>query len=265
MALPLVATAGRMVAGSALRSLAGGVGAPTIQIELDTNATEIQRWMRAVFLDQLPYAMARAVNATAFDARDAIRRGIDERFTIRRPYVPRGVQIPPGGRATKQKPEAIVELDRRRSFLAKFEEGGVKRGSATMPIAIPTEHIRPVHTAIPPLSLYPKNLGLQERRDISGGFTAARTTFTRRGVKQWKGKRRTFVIDPWEHNATPELWGVWQRRGPKRHQIRLIWAYRREIPIPPTLKFVETGRRTVNEVWDRNFTREFDRAIRTAR
>lgn len=264
MALP-VAIAGRMVAGSALRSLAGGAGTPTIQVELDTNASEVARWIQHVFSDQMPFALSLAINRTAYNVRDAIRSGIQHRFTIRRRWVVHGIQIPRGGRATKQKLEAIVELERRRSFLAKFEEGGVKRGSATMPIAIPTEHIRPVHTATPPLSLYPKNLGLQERRDISGGFTAARTTFTRRGVKQWKGKRRTFVIDPWEHNATPELWGVWQRRGPKRHQIRLIWAYRREIPIPPTLKFVETGRKMADQVWDRNFTREFDRAIRTAR
>ncbi|HEX7052054.1 MAG TPA: hypothetical protein VF188_17735 [Longimicrobiales bacterium] len=235
-----------------------------MDVQVDTNATAVEHVVRAIFHDQLPFAMARAVNATAFDARDAIRRGIEERFIVRRRWVVNGIQIPRGGRATKQKPEAIVELERRRAFLAKFEEGGTKRGAPDLPIAIPTEHIRPTPRQIPPLALYPKNLRLQERRDVFG-LLAARTTLTKRGVVQLKGKRRTFVIDPMHHNAGPELWGVWQRFGPARHQIRLIWAYRRQIPIPPTLRFGETGRKTVEEKWDKNFTRAFDRAIRTAR
>ncbi|HEX6940904.1 MAG TPA: hypothetical protein VF158_15915 [Longimicrobiales bacterium] len=235
-----------------------------LDITLDTNATAVEGWVRAIFHDQLPFATSRAINATAFDARDAIRAGVRDRFTIRRRWVVNGIQIPKGGRATKQKLEAVVELERRRAFLAKFEEGGTKRGTPTMPIAIPTEHIRPTPEKIPPLALYPKNLRLQERRDVSG-MLAARTTLTGRGVVQLKGKRRTFVIDPQHHRADPELWGVWQRFGPRRHQIRLIWAYRRSIPIPATLSFVETGERTVRERWDHNFTRAFDRAIRTAR
>lgn len=269
MPVPVLAIAGRVVASGAGRTLAGALqssgAASGINLELDTNASEVERWIQWVFRDQLPFATSRAINATAYDARDAIRKGIQERFTIRRKWVVTGIQIPRGGRATKRKLEAVVELDRRRAFLGKFEEGGTKRGTPDMPIAIPTEHIRPVPTKVPPLALYPKNLRLQERRDISGGFMAARTKFSRRGVPQWKGKRRTFVIDPVHHRADRELWGVWQRFGPKRHQIRLIWAYRREIPIPNTLQFEATGKRTVDQRWDINFTRAFDQAIRTAR
>ena len=267
MAVPLLAIAGRAAASGVARAVAGALSSPgdaPIQIELDTNASEVARWIQHVFSDQMPFALSLAINRTAYNVRDAIRSGIQHRFTIRRRWVVHGIQIPRGGRATKQKLEAIVELERRRSFLAKFEEGGVKRGSVSLPIAIPTEHIRPTPQSLPPLALYPKNLRLLERRDVSG-FLAARTTLTRGNVRQWKGLRRTFVIDPWEHRADRQLWGVWQRFGPRRNQIRLIWAYWREIRIPPILKFYETGRRTIDAVWDRNFTAAFDRAIRTAR
>lgn len=267
MAVPVLAIAGRAVATGAVRSLTGALqaGAGGVEIEFDTNASEVERWIQWVFRDQLPFATSRAINSTAYDARDEIRKGIDERFTIRRRWVVNAIQIPRGGRATKRKLEAVVLIDHRRKFLFKFEEGGTKRGTPDMPIAIPTEHIRPVPTKVPPQALYPKNLRLQARRDIDGGMLAARTKLTRKGAVQWKGKRRTFVIDPQHHRADRELWGVWQRTGPKRHQIRLIWAYRREIPIPNTLQFEATGKRVVDERWDINFARAFDRAIRTAR
>lgn len=234
-----------------------------LSIELQ-GGDAVAGWIRTIYRDQLPFVEMRAVNATAFDVRDAQRAHIQSAFTVRRPWVAKAPQIPRGGKATKQKPEARVELADNRGFLAKFERGGTLMASDSIahPFAIPTDQLRPVKTAVVPRRFLPKNLRLQPRKDVLGTLRA-RQVRTKRGVIQWKGKRRTFILDPRFHNT--ETWGVFQRTGPKRNQIRLLWAYRQKITIPPLLHFVDTAQRVVPEVWDRNFTKWFDRAIKSAR
>lgn len=234
-----------------------------MRVTLRTNIPEIRGMFAELFRDQIPFAAVGAINDTAFAARDEIRTGIRERFTIRRQWVVQGIQVPRGGKATKRRPVAIVEVEHRRRFLVKFEEGGVKTGTQLEPIAIPTEHIRPTQQAIPPRRLYPKNLGLAPRRDISGGTINPRIRVTRGGFRRLVGKYRTFVLDPSEMTAS--TWGIFQRTGPRRQDIRLIWAYRRQIPIPAILEFVQTATRVVKERFEKFFGKRFDQAIRSAR
>lgn len=237
-----------------------------MQITFQTNAPEVQDLTRVLFRDQMPYAMQLALNWTALDIRDAARRGIEERFTVRRRWVLNSVIIPRGHWATKQNLQvSIVVGGRRWHFMTKFEEGGVQHArDPLMPHAIPTEHLRPTPEANIPLSMYPKNLRLVARRE-PGGILPARQKLTHRRVVQWLGKRRTFVIDPRYHQADRQLWGVWQRFGPERKHIKLIWAYREKVNIPPILKYNETARATYQDRWEHQVNRAWDRAITTAR
>ena len=53
----------------------------------------------------MPYATARALTSVAYAARDDVRKELPGRFTLRRPWVARGITVEP---AKKSKPAARV-------------------------------------------------------------------------------------------------------------------------------------------------------------
>lgn len=215
---------------------------------------------------QLRYAVAMALNDTIKDVQAGIQQGLNERFTLRRrSFVERGIKIERGDFATKDKLTARVHLDEDRvAFLRKFEDGGEKRApDPDLPIAIPSENIRPAFPQLVPLGLYPKSLRLQPRRDVVG-ILGAKYKITAKGIKQLQGKRRTFVLDPSVHRGV-KTWGVYQRTGPGRNDVRLLWTYKTKIPIPAQLRFVETARRVALARWEPNLGRAIARALATAR
>lgn len=214
---------------------------------------------------QLRFAIAKALNDTLVDVQQAIQAGMEERFELRRKtFNQRGIKIARGDFATKENLRARVHLDTRTGYLRKFEDGGVKTApDPNMPIAIPSENIRPNFKDVVPMGMYPKALRLVDRRDVTGYLPAKRHT-TKRGVPQIKGKRRTFVLDPNVHFGI-KTWGVYQRTGPGRRDIRLLWTYKSKIPIPNRLRFVETARRVALERWPKNMGSAIAYALASAR
>jgi hypothetical protein len=229
-----------------------------MNIGLETNAPELSRTMR-FFADQLPFTQVRTVNRLAFESRDQIRQGVGERFKINKKWVTNGIQIPRGGFATKEKPEAIVELERRRMFLAKFEEGGRIVAPTGRPFAIPAGG--QAH----PRRLYPVNLGFFPRRGISGGtIEPAAIHATRKGVRQFKGKRRTFMFHPQHHRGVRRQLIV-QRTGREEGDWLWLWRLFDVIKVPPLLRFHATAEEVVDANYAAFFEEEFDRVVRTAR
>lgn len=102
---------------------------------------------------------------------------------VRRPWVTQGITIPRFSDKHDQPLKVTIALDVTRAFLAKFEGGGAKTETAAGPIAIPSTVLRPSVTSLPPLSLYPKNLGLAARRGVTG-IINPHGHVTRRGVVQ---------------------------------------------------------------------------------
>lgn len=227
---------------------------------------------------QIPFALARATNLTATDFQDAMRAGIAQRFILRRAnFILNTVKIQRGDFATSKgfkqgggKFEATVsiggDVGTKRAgsgILVKFEEGGEKRSSdPNTPLIMPTRALQPSPAELPPLNMYPKHLGLVERRGVTKPIPA-HIHVTRRGVPQIQGTRRTFVLDPSiDHGAN--VWGVYQRFGPKRSDIRLIWRYRMRIQIPRRLQFNETAQRVVPDRFRQNFQKTLAEALATA-
>jgi hypothetical protein len=212
---------------------------------------------------QLSFAVSVALNKTAKDVQQAERSSLETNFIIRKPWVTQGITIPKFSDKSELAPTVVIALDDTRGFLAKFEDGGVKTAlDPTRPIAVPSLAVRPTKQDLPLRSLYPTALGLVTRHGVTG-LIAPRGKVSRRGVLQLQGKRRTFVLS--EDMYGVQVPGVYQRFGPGKHDFRLLWAYKRSIPIPALLHFAETGLKTVAEVWATNFATAFERAMATAR
>lgn len=224
--------------------------------------TPASAFLADLFANQIPFATSLALNQTAKDAQNAIRARMRQQFTIRRAWVAQGVTIPRFSDKNDTPIAVTIQLDPQRSFLAKFEGGGVKYGTAAMPIAIPGKAIRPEFVDLPPLALYPKNLGLVARHDVTG-VKNPRGRVTQRGVLEIQGKRRTFVLTTDMFGV--QVPGVYQRTGPGKHDFQLLWAYKQAIPIPPKLGFVETARATIDARWGSRFNAAFTHAVETAK
>ncbi len=231
-------------------------------MEIRVQSRAAETWLERLFADQLPFATSLALNRTAKAAQDALRAHLQQHFTIRRPWVLQGIVIPRFSDKHDQPMRVSVQLDPARAFLAKFEAGGLKSGSPELPIAIPSTALRPAFTDVPPLALYPKNLRLLPRRDVTG-ILAAHTHISRRGVVQVQGKQRTFILDQTMFGVS--VAGVYQRIGPGPHDIRLLWTYKDRIRIPARLHFGDVVAATVQSTWPSAYAAAFQQAVRTAR
>jgi hypothetical protein len=234
-----------------------------MKILADTQDAE--RFLDGLHRDQVPFAASLGLNQTAKDVQAAERVALQGSFILREPrFLLQSIRIPRFSNKNDPQLEVTVEIGPKASFLLKFQTGGEKVAlDRALPIAIPSPALRPSPGAVVPRALYPKALRLVPRRDIKGVLPAQRHV-TRRGVEQLKGKRRTFVLDPTIHFGV-KTWGVYQRTGPGRGDIRLLWIYKQRIRIPQRFDFVPIGQRTAAARWPENFAQSFARAVRTAK
>jgi hypothetical protein len=260
------------------------------EIVLKAEIDQAIRAIENVNKRQLPFATSLAVNETAKAAQQAVRAHVAGAFTLRKPqFILNTVKIEKYDFATKRNPTAFrLKIDDaptkgggRRDVLAKFEPGGSKTTlDPTFPIAIPSRNLRPSFAELVPRAMYPGSLRLVPRRGAVGayytntlkgrkrkvifGTLPVQQKRTKRGVLQWTGKRRTFVLDPREHLGV-KTWGVYQRTGRGKDDVQLIWTYKMRIPIPPRLRFVATATAAVHRTFRPNFERAYAHALATAR
>ena len=222
---------------------------------------------------QLPFAAALALNQVANDARDAARGSLERRFTIN-PGKLRFLQglIGTDHRATKSELFSRVGISKefglgqgkdRNFLLTRHQEGGPRSTTADKPFFIPTDEIRGADHAVAPRALYPANLRLFARRTPESSLPA-RQRATKRGKVQTQGKQRTFILDA-RPTADPRAWGVFQRTGPGKRDIRMLWAFRTSLQLPPRLAFYDTTTQAVLDRWATRFDEALARALSTAK
>lgn len=221
---------------------------------------------------QLPFAMALAANKVAEDAQLAAQAGIRRRFTIspKREKFILGL-VRRGHFATKREPWAEVGIGhdfgagptKNRSFLLLRHQLGGQRVARNplYPFAIPTKEVRPGPYGEVPQALSPKNLRIFERRGVTGNLPI-KSRLTRRGKVQIQGKRGAFVIDDREGSGT---WGIFQRTGPGKRDIRRLFSLRQKIDLPPRLQFYEAVNEAVRRQMGVRFDEALKRALATAR
>jgi hypothetical protein len=141
-----------------------------VRLELTAELAKATAYLSTLAKTRVPHAAARALTSTAFDARDAVRARLPERFTIRRPWVPRGIGVTP---ATPRALTALVwSRDR---FMALQESGGVKTGKLSIPVGPMAALAR---SRVIPKSQWPGRL--LRKRNV---FYRAGMVFERRGER----------------------------------------------------------------------------------
>ena len=225
-----------------------------MQVRISHNADEMAALLDAVGRRQVPFATANGINRTTEEIQRGARQKLPSQLRFRseksRRFMEQLIHIGRADRATKTNLVGIVGIQDpfgkafkgKAGILAKFQQGGrrVARNSSA-PLSIPTTFARQDLGEPLPRRYYPKNLRLEARRQISGGYGQQRVTTTQRGGFLLRGKLRTYAINPVFHSRAPQsTWGVWQRRGRGRNsEIFLLWVYRWSIPVPKRISFLE--------------------------
>lgn len=210
-------------------------------IQITVSTREFESQLTALNEDQLPFATSLALNNTAKGAQGAIRDGVQERFIIRRDWVLLQIKIPRFSKKVDTPMSVTITTTPPGDFLDKFEPGGTKRPRLGTAIAVPID-ARPSRAAIVPDDLRPKRLNLREQG--------------RRVI----GDRRTFLLELRNGRR-----GIFQRVGPGRDGVRLLYWLTPSVPIPASLRFVRTATEFVDELWAVNFEEAWARALATKR
>lgn len=193
---------------------------------IDVNIPDVQDRLTRMARKQVPFATALALTWTAKDAQKAVIDELPKRFTIRSPWIERGIRI---RKATKHKPEATVFS--RDPFMRLQEEGGTKRPSGKT-FAIPA----------------------QIRKS-----KAQRITKAKRPARVLKQKS-TYIAPLKGKNA-----GIFRKVG-KKGRPKLLYVLRSGPQrVEPRLGMRETVERTVQKRWQKNFGKALARAIATQR
>lgn len=245
---------------------------PLVSVQIEVDPKQAIGWLGRLS-DQMPFATSKAINACAIAGQTAERAHIHQAFIVRRgPFIDRTVKIKPF--ANKHRLEAKIAIDPARDVLAKFEAGGTKYPRSGATVAIPTAVVRPDIRKVVPKSKRIKSLH----------FHAVRT---KHGAVQIKGDKRTFIVKGRNHKGNAvayvlqrfgrtskrtvrgrrldELGGGSQGPGGRDPHVRVLYSFRRSVPIPADLQFHRTIQRVVETRWDREMRQAFEAAVRSAR
>ena len=62
-----------------------------LKLDVTADVAKATEYLSDLAQQHVPDAAAKALTRTAFDARDAVRDGLPDRFNLRRPWISRGI------------------------------------------------------------------------------------------------------------------------------------------------------------------------------
>jgi hypothetical protein len=194
---------------------------------------------------RLAYNCAEALNKTAVAAQEALRLRMMTIFNLRsttkrdRHWLLEQVKVQFASvKKGVMYAELYVNPNVKRLLLAGFETGAMREPFVGKNVAIPiTGEARAggsVGGEIKPEFVFGK---MRLKAVTVIGRTHSDTT-------QYKGANRLFLL---KSSRQAPLGGVFQRVGPGKDDIRLVWSFHRAFKLHEVLKFLQTAEQTMSE------------------
>ncbi len=219
----------------------------------------------------LAYSTAQALNDTARDIQYRIQGDVQKLFHLRkksgakgwegstsafseatgdqpsrseRSFIIRCIKVFAWANVMKGKLFAEIGINNRpRLLLAKFEKGGMRDPFVGKHVAVPIPEVARKGSLTNPVD--PK---------LTFKKLAYKTHRTKTGKKQIKGKMRTFILS---RTNTHPMGGVYQRVGPMRTDIRMVYSFKRAFRLKAVLGFIKRAQNTYIKNFRENFYRRF--------
>lgn len=189
---------------------------------------------------RLAYNVAQALNNTAKTAQANIRAHMLKTFTLRsangqgRQWLLDRVKL---NFASAKKglafAEVYVDQSKSRLLLAGFEDGALRGGFVGKSVAEPNPSVARVGGSV---------AGKVDPKFVFQKLNL-KPPITRNDKLQWKGKQRTFEV----RTSVFPLGAVFQRFGPGRDDIRVVYSFRAPFHLKRELQFVEIAAATMKE------------------
>lgn len=204
---------------------------------------------------RLAYGVTNAINRTVRRIQAAERENAEQGFTIRRQqFVLQNIAvIKPFASATQGRPYAEIAVGQKpRLLLSIFERGGARPlgtpGAKSAAVPIIGGPARPTFASQVPADFTFKSLSIVKVREgqvvkTKSGRSARerskglgfRRTVTSKGNVQYKGAHRTFIL---KNTVKAPAGGVFQRIGPGRDDIRMVYSFKKDEQLKGRLNFV---------------------------
>lgn len=248
-----------------------------MDLEVSVRAADVLRGL-GLAEKRTQYAVVNALNKTIKLVQERQRSRVRGQFTVRKPdFLLRQAAVikgRAGGSGFASVKEGRLEArvmvgERPRLLLGRFEAGGTRGAFKGKNVAVPLRGgpARPTKRSAVPEPFTFKGLRFVKGQRRSGGSRRVkgaagfRAVRGKKGTIQWKGERRTFILP---RSARAPEGGVFQRIGPGRDDVRMIYSFVREVRIAPVLKFVETARRTASAAFPPALLAEISATIKHA-
>ena len=238
-----------------------------INIKVDTSLLDknAKRYAR-----NLAFSTAQALNDAAKEAQKRIRDGLRQRFHVRQAqFLDRSIKIFAFANARANRPYAEIGVDNKPRFLLSiFEEGGARLPFVGKHVAVPITGQAARPSISDPVRTDLTFQSLAFRKSKTTVTAAGRAVLKARraaGNRKrklsgdyliWRGNARTFIL-PQTRRAP--LGGVFQRVGPGRDDIRLIYSFKSNVRLRAALDFVSTSQQSFSDVFQESFYRRFYR------
>jgi hypothetical protein len=203
---------------------------PNFSITLDgRDAKQTRLYLKAMRMNQLPFAIASAQTKTAVAARKAIQKDAFKRFKLKNKRFPRiAIHVKEAAKHDFPKSVAMIFVEKKHKYLALQERGGTKRSGSGHRLAIPTRLVR----------------------KTKGGKVMANNTVTKiRNRKETRVNEEAQTVSSRKKSGQGGIWYLLRRRA----------------KIKPVFKFEDTGTAEIKRAYPGIFTKQLRKAIATAR
>lgn len=232
-----------------------------VTVEVDVKAAEVLLNLRNG-TRRMAYAIANALHSSLLGAQTAVRTNVSSTFTLRRgAFVLREAAVIRGRAGGSGFPSAtrlegrFQTGDKERFLLGGFETGAVRYpftpGAKSVAVPVTGGPARPSDAARVPQRFMFSNL--QVAKETKRATETKPRKYRRRSLEltrhttsggkvQFKGASRTFLLTS---TKKAPLGGVYQRVGPGRDDIRMVYSFMTPKRLPTILRYDITARQFV--------------------
>lgn len=249
---------------------------------------------------KMAFAVVKALNDTIKEVQRVQRVNVKDKFTIRNSqFIERQIGVikaADGGRGfanvARGQYSAHIQIGQKQRLLLSSYERGADRMAAMIESGyqpkgrraaqpITGTPARPSQQSKVPESFTVKGLRFIKsqskenigsfRSDFVGSkyksrrkkslFGTGDVQFKRNGGTQWKGEHRTFILEFSKKNPQG---GIYQRVGPEKDDIRLIYNFAYRQRITPRLKFIDQATETTHRSFKKYLRQHTEQAFRFA-
>lgn len=219
---------------------------------------------------RMNYALAYAINDTLREVQKEERARVSASFTLRKPeFVLREAAILRFAKPADPNMQGKVFVGQKQRFiLGAFERGGSRQAAMAATgvtargrrAAVPLKGgpARRTFASQVPKELQFTALKLREDRGRAARRRRAASDSASGGTQQLKGQQRTFVL---RSTKKQPQGGVFQRVGPKRGDIRLVYAFVPNLMVPKKLNFEKVARSVTMQRFQRNLREQVNRSM----